>query len=267
MIISASRRTDIPAFYGDWLIERIKSGDVTVKNPFNLNQFKHICLSPESIDCFVFWTKNPISFFTHIKQIIALNIPFYFHFTLNAYDKEYEPNLPDKNILIKTFKELSTLVSPFPIIWRYDPIIIDNLHSTNWHLHSFKNFCNSLKGYTSKCITSFITMYSKCKRKLKNYTIIDLSSKEKTRLLKEMNCIAINSNIELNICASETDYSEIGVLPAKCIDNELIEKISGNKLQLIKDKHQRKNCNCVRSVDIGEYNTCMHNCLYCYANK
>lgn len=266
MIISASRRTDIPAFFGKWFINRLLDGEVKVRNPFNKNQVNIVSLKPEDIDCIVFWTKNPENFIQYLTQINDLEISYYFLFTLNYYGNDYEVNLPDKNKLILTFKQLSLLLGKRKVIWRYDPIIIDNNYSNNFHLEHFEKLCKELENYTDNCITSFLFMYNKCKRNLSNYNITALNKAEQSNLLYKMNKIAIKYHIQLSICASEYNFEEIGVKPAKCIDANLIQQFTGKEIKTVKDNNQRLNCNCSKSIDIGAYNTCKHLCRYCYAN-
>ncbi len=267
MIISASRRTDIPAFYGKWFINRLKAGEVEVRNPFNYNQISKYLLTPENVECIVFWTKNPDNFFQYLNQIDELNINYYFLFSLNPYGVDYEANLPDKSDLVRIFGKLSSLIGPERVIWRYDPIIIDNNYSPSYHIENFEKLCSQMSGYTSLCITSFITMYNKCKRNLINHKIIDLDYNPQAELLKKLQSSAKKYNIELTICTSENSFEEIGVRHAKCIDDNLIQQITGKAIKFNKDKNQRPNCNCIKSVDIGAYNTCFHKCKYCYANN
>ena len=247
-------------------MNRLLNGEVKVRNPFNKMQVTSVSLKPENVDCIVFWTKNPETFIQYLTQIDSLNIHYYFLFTLNYYGNDYEVNLPDKDKLISIFQKLSSLISKEKVIWRYDPIIIDKNYSVNYHLEHFEKLCSDLGKYTKQCITSFITMYNKCKKNLIDYNINILKEEDQCQILHEMKTIASKYNIQLSICASEYSFKQIGVRPAKCIDADLVQKISGKEIKATKDNFQRPNCNCDRSIDIGAYNTCQHLCRYCYAN-
>ncbi|WKV08442.1 DUF1848 domain-containing protein [Thermoanaerobacterium sp. CMT5567-10] len=264
MIISASRRTDIPAFYSDWFYNRIKEGYVLVRNPFNLHHVSKVPLSLEVVDCFVFWTKNPERMIKNLHIIDGY--PFYFQFTLNPYNAEIEVNVPRKSKIIDTFKRLSDKIGPMRVIWRYDPIIITNNIHEGYHYKYFELLASKLHDYTSKCIISFVDFYLKAQRNLKKIGAYDINDKDKIRIATRLGEIAKVYSLKIEICAENIDLSEFGIEHSKCIDPDLIESLSGRKLKVEKDKNQRKACGCAASVDIGAYNTCTHGCLYCYAN-
>lgn len=266
MIISASRRTDIPAFFGEWFMKRLKEGYVLVKNPYNISYLSKILLQPETVDCIVFWTKNPKSFIKHLKSIDNLGYAYYFLFTLNPYTSYLETNVPYLKELIDTYKLLSDKIGSQKVVWRYDPIIITKEFTLNYHVKKFSFLCSKLSSYTHTCITSFITMYSKCKKNLSELNIDYLSDDKKLNILIELKNITNSYNIELKICATSLTGSGNIFQHAKCIDNNLIENIIDTNLKIKKDKNQRETCLCVESIDIGTYNTCLHKCRYCYAN-
>jgi hypothetical protein len=265
MIISASRRTDIPAFYGDWFIERIKAGSVSVKNPFNSKIVRKVLLNPDAVDCIVFWTKDPGPFMD--KLLLLGQYSYYFLFTLTPYDQTLEKNVPPKKELIRTFRKLSGLIGAARVIWRYDPIIYADGINMDYHIKNFEFLAKELHGHTTKCIISFLCMYNKCRKKLQGTGARELTEDEMYALSAQMADIASSYGITVEACAVKTDLSACGIYPGSCIDKALIEKITGKKLDIGRDKNQRKECNCYESFDIGQYNTCRHNCLYCYANK
>jgi hypothetical protein len=265
MIISASRRTDIPAFYGDWFINRIKSGFVFVRSPFGNNVVSRIILSPDIVDCVVFWTKNPEPFIDKLKLIEQYR--YYFLFTLTGYGTDLERNIPGKKEIIGTFKKLSEKAGEGRVIWRYDPVIYTDSINIDYHLENFEHLAKELHGHTGKCIISFLCMYNKCKRNLQGTGARELREDEMFAISAKISAIADSYNIKTEACAVKTDLSSYGISPCSCIDKELIENIVGRHLTIGKDKNQRKECNCYESIDIGEYNTCLHNCLYCYANN
>ena len=153
------------------------------------------------------------------------------------------------------------------MIWRYDPILLRNRIDCEYHYTHFEHLSSRLESYTGKCIISFLDMYNKCKRNLTGFQIKMPDDKEMLELAGNLCLTARKYGMEMSACAEDVDLSSVGILPNKCIDDELIAKISGRELKLTKDKYQRKTCGCVRSVDIGAYNTCLHHCLYCYANS
>lgn len=266
MILSASRRTDIPSFYSEWFMNRLREGFVYVRNPFNANQISKIELNPQKIECIVFWSKNPAPLFKHLNEIDELGYKYYFQFTITSYGQSIEPNLPKKETVIKTFKMLSDRIGPEKVIWRYDPVFLNDTFSIDYHLKWYEYLAGQLKNHTHKCIFSFIEMYKKCERNLESVHIKTLTEENKDLLVKNLSAIAKKSSLPLEACAQKETYEKYGVFRAKCIDDELISKIVNVKLIIDKDQNQRERCGCVSSVDIGEYNTCKNFCRYCYAN-
>lgn len=264
MIISASRRTDIPAFYSDWFLNRIKEGFVLVRNPMNFRQVSQVNMSPDVVDCIVFWTKNPQPMINRLSQLAGYN--YYFQFTLTPYDNTIETNVPDKKCLIKTFQELSARIGRDKVIWRYDPILLTNKFDVKHHVKWFEFLANELNGHTKKCVVSFIDMYKKTERNLKGIDLVPMSEELMKEVAHHLSLISKRYNLQLEACCEDIDLTQYGIEPGKCIDDELISKIIGKKLDIKKDPNQRLSCGCVQSIDIGAYNTCQHRCLYCYAN-
>jgi len=264
MIISVSRRTDIPAFYSDWFYNRIKEGYVLVRNPFNYHQESKVSLSLDAVDCFVFWSKNPANMINNLNIIDSY--PYYFQFTLNPYDNKIEKNVPKKSEIIDTFRRLSDKIGLNRVIWRYDPIIITKAISEEYHYKYFEVLSSKLQGYTSKCIISFVDFYPKVKKGLEKIGAFDISDEDKIRIARRLGEISKAYSLKIETCAEDIDLSQFGIEHGRCIDPHLIEEISGRKSKETKDKNQRKACGCAYSIDIGAYNMCMHGCIYCYAN-
>ena len=264
MIISASRRTDIPSYYSEWFFTRIKEKFAYVRNPFNTRQINVINLDPELIDCIVFWTKNPKPMIDNLD--LLKDYKYYFQFTLTPYESDIEAKLPPKTEIIETFKKLSDIIGPQKVIWRYDPILISNKYNTAYHIDKFEKLAGVLKGYTEKVTISFMDFYKKITENIKLLGITEISTEEKNIIAKNFSEIARNNNFSIDTCAEDIDLSEYGITHARCIDDRLISKITGNNLLVEKDKNQRLECGCVRSIDIGEYNSCSNGCVYCYAN-
>lgn len=264
MIISASRRTDIPAFFSEWIINRLKEQYAYVRNPMNIHQVSKINLSPDVVDCIVFWSKNPKPI---INKLNALkDYMYYFQFTLNAYDKDFEENLPTLSTRIDTFQTLSNYIGKERVIWRYDPIIINEKYSIDWHIERFKYLTEQLCLYTEKVTISFIDLYTKISHNIKGKNIYELSYEQKNTLARYFAEIAYSHNIEIDTCAEDIDLSSYGITHARCIDDRLISKLLHCSIDIEKDKNQRLECGCIASIDLGLYNTCQNGCIYCYAN-
>lgn len=264
MILSASRRTDIPAFYSNWFFNRLKEGFVYVRNPMNIHQVSMITLSPEVIDCIVFWSKNPKPMLPRLGEL--KDYMYYFQYTINAYDKGLETGVPRKEGVINTFKTLSEAIGPKRVIWRYDPILLTETLDKDYHLKYFEEIAKRLEGYTDICVISFVDLYKKTQRNLRDKNVREPSTEEMLELAAKMFLIAKRYGMNIQTCAEEIALESVGIKHGKCIDNALIEDLLGVKLVVSKDPNQRKECGCVQSIDIGEYNTCAHGCKYCYAS-
>lgn len=265
MILSVSRRTDIPNYYADWFFNCMKEGFVYVRNPMNPRQVSEIRLSSDVIDCMVFWTKNPAPMLPRLGEL--KNYPYYFQFTLTGYGVDMERNVPDKKeIVIPAFQRLSEKIGPERVIWRYDPILFNEKYTPDYHLQAFEQTAAALRGYTRKCVISFVDRYAKNSKAMDAMGAYDL---EKTALFDfagQLSEIARANGMEMGSCAEEIDLESCGIRHNCCIDKGLIESLIGCRMDVGKDKYQREACGCVESVDIGVYNTCKNGCAYCYAN-
>ena len=265
MIISASRRTDIPNYYSGWFFNRIKAGYVLVRNPMNASQVRKINLSPEVVDGIVFWTKNPVPMLERLEELREYT--YYFQFTLNPYGKDVEPNLPSKNdLIIPSFRKLSGKIGKERVIWRYDPILFNEKYTMDYHVKYFKALAAKLHAYTEKCTVSFLDFYRKTERNTKHLKLIDPPLEQKIELMQKFAEIAREFGLSLDACAEALDLDRFGIKHASCVDKERFERLLGAKLIVGKDKNQRPECGCAESIDIGAYNTCKNGCYYCYAN-
>lgn len=264
MIVSVSRRTDIPAFYSEWFFNRLKEGYVYVKNPFNTKQISKIELSSNTVDCFVFWTKDAEPMIDRLSEL--KDFKYYFQFTITSYREDVEPGTRNKKELINTFKKLSEIIGKEKVIWRYDPILLSNNYSKEYHYEWFEKFCKQLSGYTNKCIISFLDLYKKTERNTKVLNLKSISEEDMKEIGLKLSNIASNYGIVIETCSEGIDLSSCGIVKGKCIDDKLVSKILNLDIDVKKDNTQRDVCGCVKSVDIGQYNTCKHYCLYCYAN-
>lgn len=265
MILSVSRRTDIPSYYAEWFYIRIKEGFVCVRNPMNPRQVSEIRITPDVVDCIVFWTKNPLSMMERLDELKAY--PYYFQFTLTGYGNDVEVNLPDKKtVMIPMFQDLSNRIGRERVIWRYDPIFFSDRYTVEYHIETFRAMAEALNGYTEKCVISFLDIYVKTRKNMEGLSYYELEESELRSFAKEISRIAKQNHISVGSCAEKIDLEDCGIVHNCCIDKRLIEKLIGCKLSVGKDKNQRKECGCVESIDIGTYNTCRNGCAYCYAN-
>ncbi len=265
MILSVSRRTDIPSYFSDWFFERLKEGFVYTRNPMNPKQISRLELSSGTIDCIVFWTKNPEPMLARLPELEPY--PYYFQFTLTSYGADIEVNVPHKReVMIPVFQRLSAQIGSNRVIWRYDPILITKRYTPEYHVKAFRQMAEALRGCTEKCVISFVDTYAKNKKKLQELGVYDLSKEETEVFAKELCEIARENGMVMASCAEQIDLEQCGIVHNACIDKTLIEEIIGCKLKGAKDKNQRGECGCMESIDIGTYHTCGNGCVYCYAN-
>lgn len=264
MIVSASRRTDIPAFYSDWFFNRIKAGYVDVRNPMNVHQVSRVPLSSDVVDCIVFWSKNPAPMLNRLRMLDDYS--YYFQFTITPYGNDIERNLPHKSAMIETFKQLSSAIGGNRVVWRYDPILLSSEFTITDHLNCFEAIAKALDGYTHSCVISFIDIYRQTERNIRNTSVREPDEVEMLVMARQLADIGKSHGITVVSCSEKIDLSGIGIDHGHCIDQALISEIVGRDITVKKDKSQRQACGCVESIDIGQYNTCTHGCVYCYAN-
>lgn len=264
MILSASRRTDLPAFYSDWFLHRLEEGCVLVRNPVNPRQVSRIALSPETVDCIVFWTKNPAPIMGKLDTIRKMGYEFYFQFTLNPYGREIERYLPEKRFLAETFRRLSREIGRERIVWRYDPVILTGKLTPEWHCRAFRRLCDQIGDSTEECIFSFVDRYRKNGRRASGLTR-EITPEEMEEVAAGFAETALRHGITLKTCSEAIDLSRYGIGRAHCIDQVRIERLAGCPIRGTKDRSQRPGCGCIQSVDLGAYDTCRNGCLYCYA--
>jgi DNA repair photolyase len=276
MIISASRRTDIPAFYSEWFIKRIEKGFFYNVNPFNAKKIKYVSLAPDNVDVIVFWSKNPKPILKYLPLLDSKGYSYYFQFTLNYYPKTFEPHIPDIEERVDTFKVLSQHIGKHRVIWRYDPIILSSITPYEYHLENIYKLSSQLSGYTNRLMISFVDFYGKVKMRLaklqEEYNIEILSFQESYlkgelhRFAEQLSGIVTTGKIDVYTCAEIFDLDKAGVRHRSCIDGSLINKIFKTDKIFVKDKGQRKECLCAESIEMGMYDTCKFKCNYCYAN-
>ncbi len=265
MIISATKRTDIPSYYGEWFINRLKEGYVLIQNPYNNNRYSRALLSRDAVDIIVFWTKNPKPFLKQLPIIEEMGYPYYFQFTLTPYGSETEKGLPCKEDLLDTFITLSKRIGKKRVVWRYDPIIISDSYTIDYHTERFSYMAKKLSNYTERCVISFVDSYKNVTKRMGTDPAYKMTQTNIFSIAEVFSKIATENDIEIFTCAEELELAQFGIKHGACIDKGLIEEILEQKIDVKKDKNQRKACECVSSIDIGTYNCCANGCSYCYA--
>jgi DNA repair photolyase len=230
----------------------------------NIHQVGKISLSPNVVDCLVFWTKNPERFYSRLNELNSYY--YYFQYTITGYGKSIEPNVPALNDSIDIFIKFSKKIGKNRMVWRYDPIILTENFTVEYHIKNFENIATQFSKYTKRCVISFIDYYKNIIKNISPIQSKEITNEQLSEIASAFSIICQKNNIELVTCAEEVDLSNFKISHGKCIDDKLIEEISGFSLNVDKDKNQRLECGCVASIDIGTYNTCPHGCLYCYAN-
>ena len=274
MIISASRRTDIPALYAEWFINRTRAGYCTVPNPFNPQQVATVSLRPEDVDVIVFWTRHPRPLFSHLDELDRLGYRYYFQVTLLDNPRLIDPATPPLETSLQTFRELSARVGPPRVIWRYDPIVFSRLTDVRFHRQTFERTAGALAGYTRRCVVSLADMYRKTTRRMQALAAqgveIDYGVEcgpELESLMRALVRAATESGMEIVSCAEEIDLRRYGIRQGSCVDRETIRQAFGIEVTHRKDPAQRPACGCVVSKDIGMYDSCSLGCTYCYATS
>jgi hypothetical protein len=268
-IISVSRRTDIPSFYGDWFMNRLKEGFVGVINPFGGGRYI-VSLKPEDVRCFVFWSKDFTPLLENLTIIERLGYKFYFNYTITGLPGVFESNL-NKESAIETLKQLGRIYSPKHINWRFDPIIISSVCDRNYFIREFERLVCEFDGLVERCYFSFVTEYGKVLRdfeELEENTNIRIENKSrdfKIELVNDLADIAAGHGIEMYSCCGNYLINE-KIKKGHCVDGGVIESLFFPDGFGYKQKPTRKECGCTESSDIGTYDTCPHGCIYCYAN-
>lgn len=280
MIISASRRTDIPAFFGEWFANRIAAGYFCSVNPFNPNQTKTVSLLPEDVAAIVFWTKNPRPFFKQLDQLDGMGYNYLFLDTLNDYPRLFEPAVPAIGQRVAAFQALSDRIGPRRVVWRYDPIILSSVTPLEYHLERIDNLAKMLSGYTERLIISFMDFYPKVQSRiartprLETVEFRDWLAEEQSAALDRL-CAGIAASaaryrLQVFTCAEAGDFSRYQIAKGACIDATLLAALfpsaCGIPTGRRKDAAQRQHCQCAAAVDMGVYDTCKFQCFYCYAN-
>jgi hypothetical protein len=273
MIISASRRSDIPAFYAPWFIQRIRAGFCTVPNPFNRQQVSRVSLEPADVDVIVFWTRNPRPLFPYLKELDERGYHYYFQCTVMNNPREIDPKAPPVEASTAALIDLAQRIGPRRVIWRYDPLVFTPLTGADFHREQYARIAQALNGSTLRSVISIMDDYPKANKRLKQMAqngapLQRIDAQRDTwfrECIHDFVTLAAQNSMEITSCAEELDLASLGVRPGKCVDAGYIQQTFGISVGAKKDPNQRKLCGCVISKDIGMYDTCLFGCQYCYA--
>lgn len=262
MIISASRRTDIPAFHAKWMMNRLREGFAYVRNPFNARQVSKVSLARANAEAIVFWTKNAGNMLPCLDELEGMGYRYLFQYTLTPYGRNIEPGL-DKRRAMEAFLQLAGWIGKGRVIWRYDPILLTDEWTAEKHVRMFEKMCARMEGATERCVISFVDLYASVRRRAPEIAAPD--EREMRQLAREIAGMARAHGMVPSACAETIDLSSEGIEPRGCIDQRDMESLLGVPISAVKDAAQRTACRCIKSVDIGAYDTCAHDCVYCYA--
>ena len=269
MIVSVSRRSDIPAFHSDWFMEGIQKGWVEVPNPYRPGFPRTVSLKKNDVDAFVFWTRFPGPLLGCLDVLDRNHIPYYFMWTINHYPDFLEPNMVDLDLQLKSMRDLASRIGPSRVVWRYDPIIISRETGIDFHKKNFKTLSALISPFAHRVIISFLDFYRKLNNRFRKIGITPVNIREDSSQLMELISFlyetAGQQGMEIQTCAEETLDAQSPIKGGKCIDDGLLNRIFGLEIDYIKDPGQRKACLCQKSVDIGSYDSCGFRCVYCYA--
>ena len=260
MILFASGRTDIPAFYSNWFINRVKAGFVDVRNPFNQKLVSRIYFS--DVDLIMFCSKNPLPM---INKLDILKVPVLFHVTITPYSKDVEPNIPDKRLIIEGVKKLSLVLGIDNVVLRYDPIFLSDKYNVDYHIRAFDKLCKNLNGYVNKIIVSFMDEYKNVRSNRGILRYRTITKEDYKKIGEAFSKSAMDNGMSVQTCFEDNDLTQYGFVKGECLSHELAYILTGKKFKSSNVRKEKK-CECVQMVDIGDYNSCMHMCKYCYAN-
>ena len=270
MIISASYKTDIPTFYGDWFMNRLRAGYCKIINPYNQRVIR-VSLLPEDVEGIVFWTKNVGPFIRHLSDIRHLGFPFILQHTINGYPRDLEQAVVDAPRAVEHLRQVADTFGPRVSVWRYDTIVNSSLTPREFHIETFAHLAKALEGATDEVVISFAHLYSKTQRNMHRaaaehgFSWSDPSDEWKQNLASELAGLAATHNIQLTVC-SQPQFIVPGCAEARCVDAKRLADVMGRPVKACL-KGNRNECGCFESRDIGEYDTCPHGCVYCYAVK
>lgn len=268
MIISASYKTDIPTFYGEWFMNRLRAGYCKMVNPYNRRVIS-VSLHKDTVEGIVFWTKNVGPFLKHLDEVKLSGFPFVLQHTINGYPRALEQAVVDAPKAVEHLHRVADKFGPRVCVWRYDTIINSSFTPLEYHIETFARLAKALQGATDEVVISFAHLYQKTLRNMEKaakehgFTWSDPSDDWKKDLARELASAAAAHRIRLTVC-SQPQFIVPGCYEAHCVDADRLADVVGSPVKACL-KGNRKECGCFESRDIGEYDTCPHGCVYCYA--
>jgi hypothetical protein len=269
-IVSVSRRTDVPAFYGEWFMGRLAEGFAVWENPFG-RQLHRVSLRREHVRAFAFWSKNFRPFLPHLRDIKAAGLPCFFNYTITGMPRAFEPGVVETGDAVDSLKALSAMFSPDHVNWRYDPIVLSGTTETEYHIALFETLAAQLEGYVKRCIVSFVCMYGKVKRNFARFEaeqgvrFRDPPIEERRELAGRLAAIAARHGMTLHVCCGDAIVGG-AARKACCVDGDALSRLYFGGEWRGARRPTRTECGCIESTDIGSYDSCPHGCIYCYAN-
>lgn len=263
MILFVSGRCDIPAFYSEWFFHRLHDGYVDVRNPYNEHQISRILLTEEMVDGILFCTKDPRAMLPRLQEI---PFPYLFHITLTGYHQDIEPGVKDKRGILQAIRQLSEMIGKERVILRYDPILLTKRYAVDYHERAFEALCRQLDGYVTTYIISFVDFYKNTRKHAATLGLTAMREEQMRAVGERIGRIAQHYGVKVQTCAEEIDLRAYGIDKGACIEREDLKRRLGKTIALPIGKGVRPQCECLPTVDIGDYNACPHYCAYCYAN-
>ncbi len=263
--MSVSRRTDVPAFHSEWFMNRVRAGSALVRNPVCRDLLHRVELSTESVDCFVFFTKDPRPMMRHLDELDGMGHEYVFQITVNPYGADIEPGVPRKAEVAESFRELGDRIGRGRLVWRYDPVILGGRMTVEYHRRKFETLCNELGDRTDRCTVGFLRRYGKLEDRLAAAGLRTPDARERGELAGWMAESAGSRGIELTRCCPGEGPPTPGLESRACVDGATMRALGIPHDPEVRPL--RDGCECIRNVDIGAYDTCGHGCIYCYANS
>ena len=265
MIICASRRTDIPAFHSGWMMNRLRAGYALVRNPVSRTTVHRVDLTKRNVDCIIFMTKDPRPMVPHMREVSSMGHMTVFQVTITPYGKDIEPGVPFKADISDACEEIAGRIGRDRMVWRYDPVILNSRISMEYHRRKFDMMCREASRWTDRCVFSFVDIYGKLLRLEEEGVLRRVSVAEMDAFAEMASRTAEEYGITLSCCCGARDFTRFGIEPRGCVDREMMRSL--DIPYEIQSVPVRDRCRCVKSIDIGEYDTCGHGCVYCYAGR
>lgn len=267
MIVSASRRTDVPAHYAEWLMRRLRAGFCEVPNPYRPDQVARVSLLPGDVEVLVLWTRNAAPLLPHLAEMERMGLRFYFQYTVLCNPAALDPGSPPPERSVEVVRRLAEELGPERVIWRYDPIVLGPETGHAFHAESFARLAAALEGHVRHCVVSLLDDYRKTRGRMRDVATWPAEGPDFETLMRGMAQTAAARGMDIRSCAEPVDLSPYGIRPGRCVDPDYIHRVFALEVTGRKDPSQREACGCVVSRDIGSYDTCPSGCLYCYATS